>query len=794
VIYVSGIAFGISQKTRLKMDKFLQAIGFTRTSATEKGRKIYQLQNPDGSPRWLWNAENPKPDFLRFYAVSNLRSNVFSILIKGIFFLKLQHLFFKKNSISVLEDDSHILFHYLKSHFALFTGTEGPNRKLVLFANKQFIKIALNENSSRLIEQEKAILHQVNRGQYLEIPNCKNIGDGILALSDLGDKGKRINTFTLLHAKALKELTQYKLRENLPFSNTEIYQNCLQNLDIEKEVSFDKVPKQLTDNLKTLAISLSKQTIITHFAHGDFTPWNCFVEGEKIRLYDFELAHENMPFGFDAFHFVMQQGILVDHLPYKAIKPKLIAAFEVLSQEANSSNMDFNACYKAYLLVNTSYYLRIYSQQEKWHTQVNWLLNTWNESISDVLSSTESQRSLLIGNVFDFVQNQKYAAIKFPNIHPTSLSEYADIDLLIEKSTAQNLLQYLKQHILVKRLNIQPQSHMMSIVAVLQDGSLLALDLIWQLKRKSLAFMNVSEAINRSERNDFGVKTLNLSDTKTFLKHFYGLNFSPIPDRYMHFFEKGESAQMDQAMLKEEVALMPENNGLSGLTNKMNYSLDVLRNIFHQKGIIITFSGVDGAGKSTIIAHTKKELEKKLRKKVVVIRHRPSVLPILSAITQGKEKAELKAANTLPRQGQNNNWVSSLLRFGYYYTDYLFGQFYVYIRHVMRGEVVLYDRYYFDFISDSLRSNIRLPKWLTKAGYKLLLQPHLNFFLFADVQTILNRKKELDAEAIATLTKDYLNLFTELEKKTQGKYFPIENLQLHETMAIITSKAQIQLI
>ena len=776
------------------MDKVLQAIGFTRISATEKGRKIYQLQNPDGSPRWLWNSENPKPDFLRFYAVSNLRSNVFSILIKGIFFLKLQHFFFKKNSFSLLEDETHILNPNLKRNFALFTGTAGPNRKLVLFANQQFVKIALNDNSTRLIEQEKAMLDQVNGGQYLEIPFPKSIENGILALSDLGNRGKRINTFTLLHAKALKELTQYKLRENLPFGKTEIYQNCLQNLDIEKEVSFDKVPKQLTDNLKTLAISLSKQTIITHFAHGDFTPWNCFVEGEKIRLYDFELAHENMPFGFDAFHFVMQQGILVDHLPYQAIKARLIAAFEVLSQEANRYSMDFDICFKAYLLVNTSYYLRIYSQQEKWHTQVNWLLNTWNEAISDVLCSTESLRSLLIGNVFDFVQNQKYAAIKFPNIHPKSLSEYADIDLLTEKSTAQNLLQYLKQHILVKRVNIQPQSHMQNMVVVLQDGSLLALDLIWQLKRKSLEFMKVSEAINRSERNDFGVKILNPSDTQTFLKYFYGLNLTTIPDRYMNFFEKQESASIDHAMLSAQVASMHENSGLSGLINKVNYGLDVLRNTFHQKGIIITFSGVDGAGKSTIIEHTKKELEKKLRKKVVVIRHRPSVLPILSAITQGKEKAEQKAANTLPRQGQNNNRISSLLRFGYYYTDYLLGQFYVYVKHVMRGEVVLYDRYYFDFINDSLRSNIRLPKWLTKAGYKLLLQPHLNFFLYADAETILSRKKELDAEAITTLTKDYLSLFTELDKKTQGKYFPIENLQLHDTMAFITSKAQTQLV
>ena len=776
------------------MDQFLQAIGLNRTSDKARGRKIYVLHNPDGSPRWIWNAENPNPDFLRFYAVTNLRSKVFSILIRCLFILKLQHLFLRKNSLLVLADETHILNPYLNRHFALFTGTEGPNRKLVLFAAQKFVKIALNDNSKSLIEQEKAMLHLVSRGQYLEIPHSKSIGNGILALSDLGSRGKRINSFTALHAKALKELTKNQPREVILFGKTEIYQNCLQNLEIDKEASFEQVPKYLTENLKTLAISLSKLSIPSHFAHGDFTPWNCFVDGEKIRLYDFELAHERMPFGFDAFHFVMQQGILVDHLPYRAIKPKLIAAFELLTKEENMPDLDFDTCLKAYLLVNTSYYLGIYSRQEKWHIQVNWLLNAWNEAISDLLSSKENPRSLLIGNVFDFMQNQNYAAIKFPNIPPKDLSEYADIDLLTDKTTAQNLLQYFKQHTLVKRVNIQPQSHMMSIVAVLQDGSVLALDLIWQLKRKALEFMNVSKMINRSKRNDYGVKILNLNDTQTFLKYFYGLNFSNIPDRYLHFFDKQESANIDHSMLSARVLSMSENRGMSGLINKVNYGLDVLRNTFHQNGIIITFSGVDGAGKSTIIGHTKRALEKKFRKKVVVIRHRPSVLPILSAITQGKEKAEQKAASTLPRQGQNNNWISSLLRFGYYYTDYLFGQFYVYIRHVMRGEVVLYDRYYFDFINDSLRSNIRLPKWLTKAGYKLLLQPDLNFFLYADAETILHRKKELDAEAISILTKDYLHLFRELDKKAKGKYFPIENLHLQETMAIITSKAQMQLL
>ena len=135
-----------------------------------------------------------------------------------------------------------------------------------------------------------------------------------------------------------------------------------------------------------------------------------------------------------------------------------------------------------------------------------------------------------------------------------------------------------------------------------------------------------------------------------------------------------------------------------------------------------------------------------------------------------------------------------MFRFLYYYTDYFFGQFYIYFRHVLLGHVVLYDRYYFDFIIDSLRSNVRLPQWITKAGYTLLMQPNLNFFLYADSETILARKKELEPLAIEKLTKDYLRLFGLLNKGNAERYFPIENNDLNSTLNFISNKTQTKLI
>ena len=203
-------------------------------------------------------------------------------------------------------------------------------------------------------------------------------------------------------------------------------------------------------------------------------------------------------------------------------------------------------------------------------------------------------------------------------------------------------------------------------------------------------------------------------------------------------------------------------------------------------GLVITFSGVDGAGKSTVIEHVKERLEKKWRKRVVVIRHRPSVLPILSAWKYGKEGAEARSVQNLPRQGQNFSLSSSLVRFSYYYLDYVVGQVVIWLKHTRRGHIVLYDRYYFDFINDGRRSNINLPARFTQALYAFVNKPKLNFFLYADPQEILRRKQELSASTITQLTQQYRALFGELGARyRRSRYVPIKNQDLDTTLNLI---------
>jgi len=179
-------------------------------------------------------------------------------------------------------------------------------------------------------------------------------------------------------------------------------------------------------------------------------------------------------------------------------------------------------------------------------------------------------------------------------------------------------------------------------------------------------------------------------------------------------------------------------------------------------------------------------LAKELRRPVKVLRHRPSVLPILSAYRYGKTEAEAKSVARLPRTGSNNSLPSSLARFGYYYLDYLLGQWYIHLRYVMRGYAVVYDRYYYDFMADGRRSNLELPPWITAMGFWFIKKPAFNFFLFAQPKTILARKQELDADTIVTLTRKYRTLFDQQAGRAPGGTFlSIENKDINKTLSVI---------
>ena len=798
------------------MEEFLSKLNYKVSSLRTDENKVefIVINNPDGTPRWFCNASSKSPLFLKFYLISSRKSKVFALFFKTIFKFKLQKLALKTITLFI-EPISKDLngVNLFEENWAVFTGTVGPNNKMLVYQEKNdkatFFKIGTTETSKQIISNENKTLEKL-KGKFsnsFKIPEVIDFNGTFIEIEDLSYVSDRENSLTKKHVDFLKELYAFS-SQSLFFKEINAKFLIQEKLN-ELNQSIDKrLPVGMLRKLGFLFEELKEETFQTSIGHGDFTSWNMYANDDLLAVYDWELSKENLPNGFDAFHFIFQENILVNRKSWKDFKNEIFQSKE-LSHLFNESSIELNKYLKIYLLINVVDYLTIYSAQEKWHIQINWLLNTWNDALTYCLEGEmTSKRGLFIIDFFDFIQNKQYATIKFIQEAPENLSEYSDIDICIRRNDLTDLLYFIASSQFVKSVSNKKKTYMNSVFIFFEDGSTLSIDFIWQFKRKEIDFLNANQVLLNAESNSFGVKHMDNHSLSIYVGLFYGLNGSKVPNHYLYLkqYLKPQEKLLDKllAIIYEEDKIDKSNvlkilksnrvnKGFQKIKNNILYFKDVLVELKFNKGMIVTFSGVDGAGKSTIIENVKKELEKKFRKRVVVIRHRPSLLPILSAWTKGKEKAEQDAANTLPRQGNNSSKISSLIRFSYYYVDYLFGQFYVNFKYKYRGVIVLYDRYYYDFILDAKRSNIDLPEGLFKFGFNFVFTPDCNFFLYASPEVILKRKQELSAETILELTKKYGDLFTEFEsKRKKQNYFLINNIDLEQTMTkimeTITSK------
>jgi thymidylate kinase len=420
-------------------------------------------------------------------------------------------------------------------------------------------------------------------------------------------------------------------------------------------------------------------------------------------------------------------------------------------------------------------------------------------------------RESFLNDFQHFLKGKSYAALKFYLPEFSNLPLSSDLDLVIAQSELKEIESFVESHLLVNHSEKINKSFMNTIKIHFNDSSFLSIDLINDFIRKGRRYLSASTVLENATEENNVVRPSILDDIQ-YAQHFYTLNTSAIPEKYMTIFkEKLEIKNKTEIYLnsfnrryhsnfksvmetfsfsinkkKMIKRYIKSKFNQSYLVQCIKYLKDLIIDLQKNKGFIVTFSGVDGAGKTTIIDIVKKQFEQKYRKEVILLRHRPGILPIISSIKYGGSKnAELEASKRLPRQGTNNNKLSSLIRFSYYFIDYIFGQIYIYFKYILRGKIIIYDRYYYDFINDSKRSNITLERTFIKSLFKFIYKPKFNFYLYNDPEVILRRKQELKKKDIIALNEKYKSLFNEYNFNQKGAYIQIKNDKKSITIAEI---------
>lgn len=171
-----------------------------------------------------------------------------------------------------------------------------------------------------------------------------------------------------------------------------------------------------------------------------------------------------------------------------------------------------------------------------------------------------------------------------------------------------------------------------------------------------------------------------------------------------------------------------------------------IRRLWKTPGISVAVLGTDGAGKTTLIDAVMPVLEQALHSPIHYEHLRPNWIPRLGRIA-GKTDTREVVEN--PHSQESSGIVGSFVRLIYYAIDYYFGYWIKIHPKLAKGaKLVLFDRYYYDFLMDPMRMRISLPKWVIKLVFIVVPKPQLVLCLGSDPETIYSRKPETSLEEV----------------------------------------------
>jgi hypothetical protein len=209
--------------------------------------------------------------------------------------------------------------------FALFTGTPGYLRKTTIQIMDHagsilgYCKIGNNPQTKAVLQNEADMLDLLSRlslGRALT-PTKLFAGEshsGDFCLIQSTKKG-HLSSAPLIpgdvHLDFLTRLMEQTGREGA-FLESPCYREVAERLTSVYGYADTGKYQELSKALEWASQVLSRNKITLFLAHRDFTPWNTFISEGQLFVFDWEFARTGWIPLADAFHFILQKGIIVD--------------------------------------------------------------------------------------------------------------------------------------------------------------------------------------------------------------------------------------------------------------------------------------------------------------------------------------------------------------------------------------------------------------------------------------------------------------------------------------------------
>ena len=221
------------------------------------------------------------------------------------------------------------IFGVEEAEFAIFEGTPSVHQKVTMQLScgnhiLGYCKVSDNKEILALFEKETATLQQLAAMGVKGIPQalyCGTLSNGahIFVQSTVkSTRSKVVHQWGALQDKFIATLHE-KTKQTIPFEESDYYKSltALQEhlhwlpANIDKEV--------VTTAMAEIMAKYSGKMVEFSACHGDFTPWNMFVEGGELFAFDFEYASLTYPPGIDRCHFELQTAIFEKNMTAEEI-------------------------------------------------------------------------------------------------------------------------------------------------------------------------------------------------------------------------------------------------------------------------------------------------------------------------------------------------------------------------------------------------------------------------------------------------------------------------------------------
>jgi hypothetical protein len=200
---------------------------------------------------------------------------------------------------------------------AFFTGTDSPHRKTAIQIMDDkgkimgFAKVSNIPSVKRLIDDECKNLELMNALKFesVEIPHVLLFGEVAQAQVLVTDTKKTAASKTPIefidnHRLFLEELAN-KTSGGERLSSSRFLNNLKSQLGVCTGRISEVWHKRLDAAYQLITARASLVTNGMHLCHGDYTPWNTFLAGDRLYVFDWEYAKQDYPPGYDLIHFYL---------------------------------------------------------------------------------------------------------------------------------------------------------------------------------------------------------------------------------------------------------------------------------------------------------------------------------------------------------------------------------------------------------------------------------------------------------------------------------------------------------